>query len=911
MENYKLMQTFYSHIHKNKKGAFLFKFIFIIGFVVIGYILSEVITKFVTIYLSACAPEKFSNFNPLPIKIIGFIIVFVICFGSYLWQRKIIEKGIDYIFTSMGHNKLQLIYDNLLKERDDMTFFLTDTEYDRFRKITPESCRALSHVVEEIAIAANIKRPEIYIDLTNPLINACTLGLNKNNAGISVTYGALTKLSRDEIQAVVAHEFSHICNGDTETNLKSVAAVCAMSIISDIGSMMVNVGTKTKVVQDTINIGSDNKNNNSGVGLFVSLGVCIMILGSIGALFSELMKRTISRRSEYLADANAVKYTRNPLAMVSALLKIGTEIKSLPYGSSPYSHMYFCSAFKEIMDSHPSLKSRIQALETMVSSGDVQEIAKKIYIQSQQKQPFFNKINDDNVVNHMASKDVVELNKAIVAATVVAQTCNLNLVPSNSEDNGLDSSHFTNLAQAVSALIRVTAKEGNTINKLAHTSPTNFRRELNRGIYETTNESTIFNIINKCRAFYKLSPELIQTQARTLIKNLMTEEPTNIAAASFCILFTTGTVSSDHKFDQPVFNAMVPRLFGFLGTNAISLEEPEFTNVYTECLNACGVPFTKYQPFPLAKLNMVLSTFCELDLEHFRKVTDAIDNIFAQEGRKNFAVITLRALFEAHCENQDKTQYAIDETEAVIIQDQMRSISQIMEDTGVKKATNSNLEKEQKRVYNNFLTLMALLVKEPDNLVSLSNIFDINRINAIIFELKNPSPNSKFNISENDFKDLLRSFRMDYGHADIVLKRGMSIAFNRLFNSEPSNSMLAYFSLVMDIREILNSDYIMPENTFAEHCGQLYCYLATNSTPNAKSSQQDFVNEACIRANINPIPFTECQIKYVFTDLLDLKNATKEQKVRFKLGFDYLIKADNEVTDDERFLNYIIETILL
>ena len=907
------MQTFYTHIRKNKKTSLIFKFIFVLGFLIIATAMAEIIAGVITLYADPANEAELSIDLWLG-RLAGYLFVGVIIYGSYAWHKNLMKEGVEYLFDRMGHVNLQVIFDNLLLERDKMSISLSNYEYDIFRLITPESCKVLSNIVEEMAIAANVKRPEIYVDLTNTRINACTMGLDRNEAGISVSYGALTKLTRDEMQGVIAHEFSHICNGDTETNMKAVAAISGMTIIADIGTFIMEAGSQARSINRSVITDDEDQNKALFVAFLIcSIGCVVLGAGIIGMIFGEFMKRSISRSNEYIADATAVKYTRNPAGLIGALLKIANEDHAFRFGTSPYSHMYFAPAYSEIFTTHPSIENRIQALESIVGHGEVQETARKVYEELKRKPP--KEILDAlHVIGGQSAQncDNIELNKAIVAATVVAQTYDMNLIPGESDDSGINSANFSNLAQATCALVRLVAQDDSTVTQLANTAPTNFKRELNRGRAIPTDDSTIFNVINKCRAFYKLSAELVQTQARTLINNFIKTEPQNLGALALNILFTTEMVDANNKFEEPVYKAMVPRLFGFLLQQAQKVPSSDFLPIYTKCLKECGLEYTDYIPFPLTKLKMVLTSFCELDLEHFRMVTNAIDNIYPKSEKHMFSMEAqvIRALLESHCTDHEATEYAIDTTEAVIIKEQMRSVSDIMQEAGLEEGQDRQTELEQKRTYDTFLKIMGMLVQEPDNLTALSNIYDYQRLSGAIAKLKHPEVNTNFNMSEEDLNKLIYSFKQSYDAIDIVCKRAMHIAFQRLFNLEPQNSKLAYFSLVIDLREILNSNYVMPEDTFANLCIGLYNYLATNSTPTNELTRQDFLNTACERASIPSQVYKPVLIKSVFANLVELRTATREQKERFKLGFNYIIKADNDITADERFLNNIISIVM-
>jgi Zn-dependent protease with chaperone function len=222
--------------------------------------------------------------------------------------------------------------------------------------------RRLLNIVEEMAIASGTPVPPVYL-LDESGINAFAAGYLPGDAVIGVTRGSIENLSRDELQGVIAHEFSHIFNGDMRTNIRLIGVLHGILVLSLIGHMLLRS-------LRFVNTGSNDKNSGGIVVALLILGMVFVVLGSLGSFFGGLIKAAVSRQREYLADASAVQYTRNPHGISSALRRIGGAI----YGSrlqhpnaSVASHMYFAQGVFEglsgLMATHPPLPKRIRAID--------------------------------------------------------------------------------------------------------------------------------------------------------------------------------------------------------------------------------------------------------------------------------------------------------------------------------------------------------------------------------------------------------------------------------------------------------------------------------------------------------------------------------------------------------------------
>ena len=220
----------------------------------------------------------------------------------------------------------------------------------------------LLNVVEEMAIASGISTPTVYL-LRGDEINAFAAGLTFDDAVIGVTQGCIDKLDRDELQGVIAHEFSHIFNGDMRLNLQLTATLHGILLIGIIGEFIFrSSGSKGS------RSSSGRNKGGGGVPYFLVLGAGLMVLGYVGTFFGSLIKANVSRRREYLADATAVQYTRYPRGISGALKKIAYFSSKLHSPAAEvYSHLYFAegvsSLFSNLTATHPPLKKRIKKVE--------------------------------------------------------------------------------------------------------------------------------------------------------------------------------------------------------------------------------------------------------------------------------------------------------------------------------------------------------------------------------------------------------------------------------------------------------------------------------------------------------------------------------------------------------------------
>ena len=211
---------------------------------------------------------------------------------------------------------------------------------------TDPRLRRLRNVVEEMAIASGTPVPEVYVLPNENGINAFAAGFTPADAAIAVTHGALERLNRDELQGVIAHEFSHVVNGDMRLNIRLMGVLFGILGLAVVGRVLLNIrGEKNPLPL---------------------IGLVLMIVGYIGVFFGRLIKAAVSRQREYLADASAVQYTRQTEGLVGALKKIGgleEGSKLRDKRSEDVSHMLFGEGFANLFATHPPLARRIQTLD--------------------------------------------------------------------------------------------------------------------------------------------------------------------------------------------------------------------------------------------------------------------------------------------------------------------------------------------------------------------------------------------------------------------------------------------------------------------------------------------------------------------------------------------------------------------
>lgn len=284
----------------------------------------------------ATSPDATAAFSNVPVEqwlIVTAVVIAVVGIAS-LFKYLVIRDGGKTIAEALGGRLLR-------------------------NSSTDPAERRLLNVVEEMAIASGVAVPPVYL-IPEHSINAFAAGFTPDDAVIGINQGTLEQLNRDELQGVVGHEFSHILNGDSRINLRLVAMLHGILFIGIIGYGILRGMTH----------GGSRRSGGNAAAPIMALGLGLLIIGYSGTFFGNLIKAAVSRQREFLADAAAVQFTRNPSGIANALKRIG----GLPLGSTmtgssaqEISHMFFgqCTEpfFSRLMSTHPPLEDRIRAIE--------------------------------------------------------------------------------------------------------------------------------------------------------------------------------------------------------------------------------------------------------------------------------------------------------------------------------------------------------------------------------------------------------------------------------------------------------------------------------------------------------------------------------------------------------------------
>ena len=266
-------------------------------------------------------------------------------FGASLFKTSVLSAGGGQVATQMGG-----------------TLVAADVQ-DPLR-------RTLRNVVEEMAIASGVPVPEIYVLEEEGGINAFAAGYTPADAAIAVTRGTLELLNRDELQGVIAHEFSHILNGDMRLNIRMMGVLFGILALGLIGRMITRGSFHANLL---------GRSRDRGAPVVLIIGLGLAILGGIGVFFARLIKAAVSRQREFLADASAVQFTRQSSGIANALKKIGgySEASYLQAADpEEISHMLFGSGSRlfGLFATHPPLTERIKALDPAFDEQDYPQV---------------------------------------------------------------------------------------------------------------------------------------------------------------------------------------------------------------------------------------------------------------------------------------------------------------------------------------------------------------------------------------------------------------------------------------------------------------------------------------------------------------------------------------------------------
>jgi len=332
---------FFAHQDSARKRTSYLVFLFILA---VAVIIATVYAAYVAIFIY----YGHRTGNPVPsgqywfpdaFMIVAGATVGVVMIGS-LWKTAQLRGGGKAVATSLGGRRVP-----------------TQTDDPRERR--------LLNVVEEIAIASGTPVPPVYVLDHEDGINAFAAGFAPSDAVVGVTRGCVDKLTRSELQGVIAHEFSHVLNGDMRLNIRLMGVLHGILALAIIGywTMRMSFGGSR-------HRRSSSRKGGGGAAAIALFGLVVMIVGYIGVLFGKLIKSAVSRQREFLADAAAVQFTRDPAGLGGALKKIGARKHAARIGApnaEEASHLFFANGLSSqafsMFATHPPLKQRVMRIE--------------------------------------------------------------------------------------------------------------------------------------------------------------------------------------------------------------------------------------------------------------------------------------------------------------------------------------------------------------------------------------------------------------------------------------------------------------------------------------------------------------------------------------------------------------------
>ena len=288
------------------------------------------------------------------LAVFGFVIGFAL---SGVWQGGIVAL-ILAVLLSLGLSSLSYY------SGDSLVLSVSGA-----REINQQAAPQLMNVVQELAIAANIPMPKVYI-ISDTAPNAFATGRDPQHASVAITEGLLQKLDREELQGVIGHELSHVRNLDTRFELLVATLVGSIALLADFFLRFTFWGGMTGRRRGR------SSNDNGGGALVLIMFVVGLVLAIVAPIVAGLVQLAVSRQREYLADASSVELTRNPYGLERALAKISADKEVLEVANRATQHLYFVNPIKKwearssgLMQTHPPIVDRINRLRALTGEG--------------------------------------------------------------------------------------------------------------------------------------------------------------------------------------------------------------------------------------------------------------------------------------------------------------------------------------------------------------------------------------------------------------------------------------------------------------------------------------------------------------------------------------------------------------
>jgi heat shock protein HtpX len=239
----------------------------------------------------------------------------------------------------------------------------------RAREVTDAGEPQLVNVVRELALAANLPQPKVYV-MEDTALNAFATGRDPEHASVAVTRGLLERLDREELQGVIGHELAHVANYDIRFSLLVGVLVGSVALMADMLARMTIWGSMTR----------GRRSSSGGGGGQMIILVIGLIVAILAPLFARLVQMAVNRQREFLADATSVELTRNPYGLERALAKLATDTEKLDGANKATQHLYFVNPVKKLerstrglFSTHPAIVERINRLRKLTGQPEIDE----------------------------------------------------------------------------------------------------------------------------------------------------------------------------------------------------------------------------------------------------------------------------------------------------------------------------------------------------------------------------------------------------------------------------------------------------------------------------------------------------------------------------------------------------------
>ena len=319
---------FFARQDQSRKRSLYLTFLFSLAviFVVVAVYFAVQLAFHLSMDTLNISGKGFKWFDLQRLLLVTVVTLGVIVAGS-LFKMLQLKKGGGYVAEHLGGRRVN----RLSGDKDE---------------------KRLLNVVEEMAIASGVPVPQVYLLSEEMGINAFAAGYTSGDAAIAVTRGCLSALNREQLQGVIAHEFSHILNGDMRLNIRLIGFLYGIMVLAIVGRGLLR--------------GSRRSRSKKGGGQTLLLALALVVIGYVGQFFGRIIQSAVSRQREFLADASAVQFTRNPVGLAGALKIIagfgqGSRIESP--NAHEASHLFFSTAIPSLFATHPPLRERIRRLD--------------------------------------------------------------------------------------------------------------------------------------------------------------------------------------------------------------------------------------------------------------------------------------------------------------------------------------------------------------------------------------------------------------------------------------------------------------------------------------------------------------------------------------------------------------------